>query len=91
MRDPMSSVVAVVFVLDGLWAVSDPIREGFADDPLRQTRWKAFVKKKKAMMPVSLEDTIKVIQQLMQPVVNAIIHNEVFEGRWSHDEQKWVS
>lgn len=63
--------------------------DGFADDPLRQTRWKAFVKKKKAMMPVSLEDTIKVIQQLMKPVVDAIIHSEVFEGRWSHDEQRW--
>ena len=24
--------------------------EGFADDPIRQTRWKAFVKKKKAML-----------------------------------------
>ena len=65
--------------------------DGFADDPLRQTRWKAFVKKKKAMKPVSLEDTIKVIHQLMKPVVDAIIHSEVFEGRWSHDEQKWVS
>ena len=65
--------------------------DGFADDPLRQTRWKAFVKKKKAMMPVSLEETIKVIQQFMQPVVDAIIHNEEFEDRWSHDEQKWVS
>lgn len=65
--------------------------DGFADDPLRQTRWKAFVKKKKAMMPVSLEETIKVIQQFMQPVVDAIIHNEAFEGRWSHDEQKWMS
>ncbi len=64
--------------------------DGFADDPLRQTRWKAFVKKKKAMMPVSLEDTIKVIHQLMKPVVDAIIHSEVFEGRWSHDEQRWV-
>lgn len=65
--------------------------DGFADDPLRQTRWKAFVKKKKAMMPVSLEETIKVIQQFMQPVVDAIIHNEAFEDRWSHDEQKWMS
>lgn len=67
-----------------------PFEDGFANDPLRQTRWKAFVKKKKAMMPVSLEETIKVIQQFMQPVVDAIIHNEEFEDRWSHDEQRWV-
>ena len=41
-------------------------------------------------MPVSLEETIKVIQQFMQPVVDAIIHNEAFEGRWSHEKQRWV-
>lgn len=64
--------------------------DGFAEDPLRQTRWKAFVKKKKAMLSVSLEETIKAIQLLMQPVVNAIKNNEVFEGKWSHDEQRWV-
>lgn len=64
--------------------------DGFADDTLRQTRWKAFVKKKKALMPVSLEDTIKVIQLLMQPVVNAIIHNEAFGGRWLHNRQEWM-
>jgi len=64
--------------------------DGFAEDPLRQTRWKSFVKKKKAMLSVSLEETIKAIQLLMQPVVNAIINNEVFEGKWSHDEQRWV-
>lgn len=64
--------------------------EGFADDPIRQTRWKAFVKKKKAMLPVSLEETINAIRQFMQPVVDAIIQNEAFEGRWSHDEQRWV-
>ena len=64
--------------------------EGFADDSLRQARWKAFVKMKKAMMSVSLEDTIKVIQKLMQPVANAIIHNEDLNGKWSHNEQKWL-
>lgn len=63
--------------------------EGFADDPIRQTRWKAFVKKKKAMLPVSLEETVNAIRRFMQLVVDAIIQNEAFEGRWSHDEQRW--
>ena len=36
--------------------------DGFSDDHLRQTRWKAFVKKKKAILPVSLEETITAIQ-----------------------------
>ena len=63
--------------------------DGFAEDPLRQTRWKAFVKKKKAMLPVSLEETIDAIQKLMQPIADAITRNEKFDGRWSHEEQRW--
>lgn len=64
--------------------------EGFADDPIRQTRWKAFVKKKKAMLPVSLEETINAIRRFMQPVVDAIIQNEALEGRWLHNRQEWT-
>lgn len=63
--------------------------EGFAVEPLRQTRWKAFVKKKKAMLPVSLEDTIAGIQQFIQPVVDAVINNEKFDCKWSHEQKKW--
>ncbi|SFD30329.1 nucleotidyl transferase AbiEii/AbiGii toxin family protein [Ruminococcus albus] len=63
--------------------------EGFAVEPLRQTRWKAFVKKKKAMLPVSLEDTISGIQQFIQPVVDAVINNEKFDRKWSHEQKKW--
>ena len=63
--------------------------EGFAVEPLRQTRWKAFVKKKKAMLPVSLEDTIAGIQQFIQPVVDAVINNEKFDLKWSHEQKKW--
>ena len=64
--------------------------DGFADDTLRQTRWKAFVKKKKAMLTVSLEETINAIRRFMQPVADAITRNEKFEGRWSHDSQEWM-
>lgn len=63
--------------------------EGFAVEPLRQTRWKAFVKKKKAMLPVSLEDTISGIQQFIQPILDAVINNEKFDRKWSHEQKKW--
>ena len=63
--------------------------EGFSVEPLRQTRWKAFVKKKKAMLPVSLEDTISGMQQFIQPVVDAVINNEKFDRKWSHEQKKW--
>ena len=64
--------------------------EGFADDPLRQSRWKAFVKKKKALIPVSLEETIETIEAFLGPVVGAIKNNSSFSQKWLHEQQKWV-
>ena len=64
--------------------------EEFADDPLRRSRWKAFVKKKKALIPVSLEETIETIEVFLGPVVGAIKNNSSFSQKWLHEQQKWV-
>ena len=64
--------------------------DGFAEDPLRQSRWKAFVRKKKAMLPVSLEDTIEMFEQFLGPVVNSINGGKNFSGKWSNEERRWV-
>lgn len=64
-------------------------KEGFANDPLRQSRWRAFVKKKRAMLPIALEDTIMLMQNFLSPVLEAIRHNEDFEFKWSHERKKW--
>lgn len=62
---------------------------GFADDPLRQSRWKAFVRKKKAMLPISLEDTINIMRAFFEPVLDAIRYERQFDFKWFHDERKW--
>ena len=49
--------------------------EGFADNPLRQSRWNAFVKKKKALLPLTLQETIDMIQKFMQPVADAVMND----------------
>lgn len=41
------------------------------------------------MLPVSLEDTIAGIQQFIQPIVDAVINNEKFDRKWSHEQKKW--
>lgn len=64
--------------------------DGFANDPLRQSRWRSFVKKKKALLQISLEDTIRAIHQFLGPVAESIVQNEPFTGRWSHEELKWM-
>lgn len=62
---------------------------GFADDPLRQSRWKAFVKKKKAMLPITLEDAIRTIHLFLGPIADAINKGENALGRWDHETQSW--
>ena len=64
--------------------------EGFADDPLRQSRWNAFVRRKRAMLPIRLSETIIMIQKLMQPVAEAVMKDSKLEASWSHEQQIWI-
>lgn len=59
--------------------------EGFAEDPLRQSRWNAFVKKKKALLPITLSETIILFQKFLQPVADAIVQDTQFTSNWSYD------
>lgn len=62
---------------------------GFATDPLRQSRWKAFTKKKQAMISISLEETIQIIQSFLTPIIAFITGEEDCPGHWLHEQQKW--
>ena len=62
---------------------------GFADDSLRQSRWNAFIKKKKALISVTLEETIHTMEAFLEPVAEAIKSNLQFTGKWDHEEGKW--
>ena len=63
--------------------------DGFADDSLRQSRWNAFVKKKKALLPITLQETIIMIQKFMLPVADAVRNDSMLEGSWSHKQRSW--
>ena len=67
-------------------AAFDP---GFPEDPVRQSRWKAFVKKKRAMIPVTLEETICVIRKFLEPIAASIIADKKSEKKWNHEQQSW--
>lgn len=62
---------------------------GFADDPLRKSRWNSFIKKKKAMLDVTLTDTIKTILRFIGPLVEHVENSSPFSRRWSHEKQEW--
>lgn len=52
-------------------------------------RWNSFVKKKKAMINISLEDTINLIRNLLNPIVESIVDNQDFSRIWNHALLKW--
>lgn len=63
--------------------------DGFADDPIRQSRWRSFVKKKKAMLPVTMEETIETIKLFLLPAVESIRAEEEFRKVWNSKDQAW--
>ena len=48
-----------------------------------------IVKKKRAMIDLSLKDTIDLINKLLMPIVNAIINNEKFNKKWNCQSLCW--
>ena len=60
----------------------------FLDD-IRINRWNSFIKKKKAMMGLSLEDTINLINKLLIPIVNALPNDEEFNKYWDSSTLTW--
>ena len=58
-------------------------------DEIRIKRWNSFIKKKKAMMELSLEDTINLINKLLIPIVNALTNDEEFNKYWDSSTLTW--
>ena len=56
----------------------------FLEDPIHQTRWFSFLKKKKALVQVSLADAVETIKTFIKPV---------FENlklvRWNPEKKLW--
>ncbi len=62
---------------------------GFSEDRIRESRWNAFIKKKKAMVSVSLPNAIGAIKELLVPIVSSIQNHETFASVWDADLQLW--
>lgn len=64
--------------------------DGFTEDSIRQGRWNSFVKKKKALVKVSFEETMQLLKTLLIPIVEAIKNDEKFELTWSKEQKRWM-
>ncbi len=64
--------------------------DGFTLDPVRQKRWAAFVKKKKALEKVHFTEVMNRIKLFLIPVVDGIQNDLKFDLRWSSERGEWL-
>lgn len=62
---------------------------GFVEDATRQSRWKSFIKKKKALMQIDFEEAIALDKRLLMPIVEAILNNSIFDKKWDRKSKSW--
>ena len=63
--------------------------DNFTKDETRQRRWRAFTKKKKALVKVEFEETMQLLKELLLPIVDSIHNNNSFEQTWSKETKSW--
>ena len=64
--------------------------DGFTDDGIRQGRWRAFIKKKKAMLNVEFEETMQLLKDLLLQIVKSIRNENSFEQTWNKETKSWM-
>ena len=58
----------------------------FLNDMTHQTRWNSFLKKKKALIPISMSDAMTRIRTFVQPLLNGFNYPY---SEWDPDEGYW--
>ncbi len=61
----------------------------FALDKLRNTRWKSFINKKKALEVIEFPEVMEFIKRFLIPVVSSIQNLENLNKDWNSDEKRW--
>lgn len=64
--------------------------EAFLASGIHQKRWQAFLKKKKAMVNVELDEAVAVIKKLLLPILDSIDRGTHYTANWSFESQEWV-
>lgn len=48
------------------------------------------MKKKKALVKISFEETMQLLETLLIPIVEAIKNDEKFDLTWNRDQKSWM-
>lgn len=70
---------------DDIYAFTDD----FLASDIHQSRWKSFLKKKKALVNVELEDVVSVIKALLLPIADSITDSTEHSLKWNHISRSW--
>ena len=70
---------------DDIFAFTDD----FISSEIHQNRWKAFLKKKKALVQAELNDVVNLLRALLLPLVGSIIDDTEYTAKWDHESKKW--
>ena len=71
--------------LDDIFAFTDD----FLASEIHQSRWKVFLKKKKALVNAELEDVVKLLKTLLLPIVESISENIDYSAKCDHESRSW--
>ena len=63
--------------------------DAFVASEIHQNRWKAFLKKKKALVNTELSDVVALLKTLLLPIVDCIINNTDNTTTWDHKYRSW--
>ena len=70
---------------DDIYAFTDD----FITSEIHQSRWKSFLKKKKALVNAELEDVVDLLKVLLLPIVESITGNKNYLAKWDHKSRSW--
>ncbi len=70
---------------DDIFAFTDD----FLESEIHQSRWKTFLKKKKALVNVELEQVVGVLKMLLLPIVESIVRDVEYPSKWDHTSRSW--
>lgn len=70
---------------DDIFAFTDD----FLVSEIHQSRWKTFLKKKKALVNVELEKVVSLIKTMLLPIVDSIASGTEYTSKWDHTLRSW--
>lgn len=70
---------------DDIFAFTDD----FLVSEIHQSRWKAFLKKKKALVNVELEKVVSLIKTMLLPIVDSIVSGTEYTSKCDHTLRSW--